>query len=115
MSLEILTTKSFDREAKRLNKRYRSFANDLKTFKDDLRKNPLQGTELFPHVRKVRLSIKSKGGGKSGGARVITVDALVSEVEGRIYLLLLYDKEDASTVDKNILKEIVRDMGLPER
>lgn len=112
MALEVLTTKSFDREAKRLAKRYRSFADDLLIFTESLKINPMQGIELFPNVRKVRMPISSKGRGKSGGARVITVNALVSEKDGTVYLLLLYDKEDASSVDKNILKQIVKDSGL---
>lgn len=46
---------------------------------DSLRENPLQGVEIAPHVRKVRMAISDKGRGKSGGARVITFDALVSD------------------------------------
>lgn len=113
MSLEIITTKSFEREAKRLARRYPSFPDDLESFKESLKASPLQGVELFPHVRKIRMSIKSKGRGKSGSARVITANALVAEHEGTIFLLLIYDKGESSAVDKNVLKSIVKNLDLP--
>ena len=34
------------------------------------------------------MAIKSKGVGKSGGARVITYNVLVTEEEGEVYLLV---------------------------
>lgn len=58
------------------------------------------------------MAITAKGRGKSGGARVITCNALVSEQEGKIYLLLIYDKADASNIKMNAVKEIVKELGL---
>ena len=92
MSCEIQTTSYFDTEARRLAKRHRSFASDLTDFRDSILKNPYQGTELSPGIRKVRMTIASKGRGKSGGARVITFTYLVNEKDGVVILLLLYDK-----------------------
>ena len=77
MSFEIQTTSYFDTEAKRLAKRHRSFIDDLEDFQKNLLKNPYQGTELSPGIRKIRLTIDSKGRGKSGGARDITFTYLV--------------------------------------
>ena len=57
MSFEIQTTSYFDSEAKRLAKRHRSFVDDLQDFRDSILKNPYQGTELSPGIRKVRLTI----------------------------------------------------------
>ena len=57
MSFEIQTTSYFDSEAKRLAKRHRSFVDDLSDFRDSILKNPYQGTELSPGIRKVRLTI----------------------------------------------------------
>ena len=37
------------------------------------------GTDLGRGVRKIRMAIGSKGKGKSGGARVLTLTVLVSE------------------------------------
>ena len=75
-------------------------------------KNPYQGTELSPGIRKVRLTIGSKGRGKSGGARVITFTYLVDEKDGVVILLLLYDKADASSIKMNVVRQIIKDLGL---
>lgn len=111
MSFRIETSRYFDVEAKRLNKKYPSFKNDYKELLESLKERPLQGVELLPGVRKIRFSIKSKGKGKSGGARVITHNLIISENEGRIALLLLYDKNDSSTVKTEVLKEILKELG----
>lgn len=58
------------------------------------------------------MTITAKGRGKSGGTRVITFNALISENEGKIALLLIYDKADASTVKMNVVKEIIESLGL---
>ena len=112
MNFEIQTSSYFDAEAKRLAKRHRSFVDDLQDFRDSLLKNPYQGTELSPGVRKVRLTIDSKGRGKSGGARVITFTYLVDEKDGVVILLLLYDKADASSIKLNVVRQIIKDLGL---
>lgn len=58
----------------------------------------MQGDELSPGIRKIRMAIKSKGKGKSGGARIITYNFIAHEVGDVIVLLLVYDKGDASSV-----------------
>ena len=68
---------------------------------------------MSPGIRKIRMAIKSKGKGKSGGARVITYNFLTAEMDGKIVLLLIYDKEDASSVKVNVLKEIIKEEGFP--
>lgn len=112
MSFKIITSEYVDKEIKRLSKRYKSFKADLIGFQQELLENPYQGVEIAPNIRKVRMAISSKGRGKSGGARVITFNALVSEVEGTLALLLIYDKADSSSVKINIIKDIIKEMGL---
>ena len=112
MSFEIQTTSYFDTEAKRLAKRHRSFIDNLQEFQKNLLDNPYQGTELSPGIRKIRLTIDSKGRGKSGGARVITFTYLVDEQNGVVILLLLYDKADASSIKMNVVRQIIKDLGL---
>jgi mRNA-degrading endonuclease RelE of RelBE toxin-antitoxin system len=110
MSYEISRHQDFDVSIKHLAKRYRSMADDYADFWDSLKK-PLQGTELCPGVRKIRMPIASKGRGKSGSARVITANAIIAEHEGRIALLTIYDKSDASTVKLNVIKQMARELG----
>ena len=46
MSFEISTIENFDRQAKRLAKHYASFRDDYKTLLEDLRKEPMAGSDL---------------------------------------------------------------------
>ena len=110
MSFEVIITNRFERSAKALNKRHRSLKADLGELIVSLEHNPFQGDELTPGIRKVRMSITSKGKSKSGGARVITYTVLATENGGRVYLLDIYDKTDYSTVDVAILQKMVKDM-----
>lgn len=53
---------------------------------------------------KVRMSIASKGKGKSGGARVITCVRVVGEV---VWLLTMYDKSDQADISDKELAVLV--------
>jgi mRNA-degrading endonuclease RelE of RelBE toxin-antitoxin system len=110
MSFEIAITPEFESQAKSLRKRHRSFKDDLKELVLSLKENPFQGVELSPGIRKIRMAITSKGRGKSGGARVITYTVVTAEMQGRVYLMNVYDKSDFSSVELSIVKEIVRNL-----
>ncbi|MBP5338227.1 MAG: addiction module toxin RelE [Prevotella sp.] len=112
MNWTIEFTPDFSKGAKILSKRYKSFKDDLKDFKDSIIKNPFQGAELYPGIRKIRMPIAAKGKGKAGGARVITLTFYVSEEDGTVKFLIIYDKSDADTVDVRVVKSIVKDLGL---
>jgi hypothetical protein len=86
-------------------------ADDYEDFLESLEKNPFQGAELCPGIRKIRMSIASKGRGKSGSARVITANAIIAEHEGRIALLTIYDKSDHVTVDVKVVRQMARELG----
>jgi hypothetical protein len=72
-----------------------------------LTSNPEMGTSLGANVYKVRLAIASKGKGKSGGARVIT---LVRVVKSKVYLVSIYDKSDQETLPDKVIKELVKNI-----
>ena len=110
-NITISVSDDFAKEAKRLAKKYPSFKQDYKDFLVSIKNNPLQGDEITKNIRKIRMAIKAKGRGKSGGARVITFNILTDIENGQVVFLLLYDKEDASTVKVNVVKQLVRDMG----
>jgi mRNA-degrading endonuclease RelE of RelBE toxin-antitoxin system len=111
MSYDISRHSEFDRSIKRLSKRHRSIADDYANFLDSLQKNPYQGVELCPGIRKIRMAIASKGRGKAGSARVITAMAIIDEDNGRIALLTIYDKQDADTVDLRVIKKMAQELG----
>ncbi|MBB6612988.1 type II toxin-antitoxin system RelE/ParE family toxin [Pontibacter sp. Tf4] len=106
MSYNIIPTDRFKKQAKRLLKKYSSLHDELRQLAADLAQNPTQGTELGHHTYKIRLAVKSKGKGKSGGMRIITY---VVTTDKEVYLLTIYDKSEiASLSDKDIKEEVKR-------
>ena len=82
----IFYSPEFRKEIKHLAKKYRSIPEDLIELRTRLMDNPFEGVDLGMGVRKVRMSIKSKGKGKSGGARVITYSLTADVVQGNLLL-----------------------------
>ena len=69
----------FKRQFKRLVKKYHSLKSDYDEWLEEIMKDPFQGDSLGGGVRKVRMAIADKGKGKSGGARILTLNVIVSE------------------------------------
>ena len=106
MSVTISTIDEFDRRARRLAKKYKSLKDYLRTFQQEIMENPIMGIDLGRGVRKIRMAIGSKGKGKSGGARVLTLTILVSD-DADVTLLTIYDKEEIDNVSDNYIKWLV--------
>ncbi len=114
MKVVVKITKHFQSASKVLIRRYPSFLKDLSLLEKDLLKNPKMGTSLDHGTFKIRLKISSKGRGKSGGARVISLletsfitEVLKSENEIIVNLLYVYDKSDIETLKDRELKDLI--------
>ena len=70
--------------------------------------NPFIGTSLGKNFYKIRLSIRSKGKGKSGGARVITCVKILATT---VYLASIYDKSEKENITDKELKELAKTIG----
>lgn len=99
--VEIFYLPEFLKQAKKLAKKYPSFPEDLRTFLCEIKDNPLAGVDLGEGIKKVRMAIKSKGKGKSGGARVITFNIAFNSDHNSITLLTIYDKSNRETISDN--------------
>jgi hypothetical protein len=104
MPYKVKTISVFERQFKRLLKKYPSLKADLENLISDLEKNPSVGTPLGKSCFKVRLSIVSKNKGKSGGARIITHFVIK---ESNVYLLSIYDKSAKSSITDKELTELL--------
>ena len=105
MSYKISTISLFDKQAKRLAKKYPSLKRDLSELIDSLVNDPRQGDALGNGFYKIRMPITSKGQGKSGGARVITY---VKVTATTVFLTSVYDKSEKSTITDVELQQIFR-------
>lgn len=107
--IEISSIFPFDKEFKRLSKKYKSLLKDLLHLREELIANPYQGADLEKGLRKVRMAITAKGKGKSHGARLITyTDAIISINEGKLILLYIYDKTERNTISDKELEELLK-------
>jgi mRNA-degrading endonuclease RelE of RelBE toxin-antitoxin system len=105
MSYKIELTALFEKQLKRLTKKFPSLKNEFAQLIILLKENPKQGTAIGNNCYKIRLAIASKGKGKSGGARVITH---VQITRTTIYLFSIYDKSEQSDITDNDLNEWVK-------
>ena len=119
MSVTVRISKSFKTAAKPLLKKYPSLSKDLLAFEAELVNNPKLGTPLGNNTYKIRLKISSKGKGKSGGARVISLleTTLIGEVEITneeltVNLITIYDKADTATISDKELRELIKSFYL---
>lgn len=99
----------FQRLAKDLRKKYKSFKDDYDAFLDEIERSPFGGEPLGRHTYKNRMAIASKGKGKSGGARVITYNVKkIADDEVVITLMTIYDKSEISNVSDAYLRSLVQ-------
>ena len=108
MSFEVLATSDFKRDSKSLLKKYKSLKTELLELIASLEEDPTQGTPLGKDCYKIRLTIKSKVRGKSGGARIITC---VKIGAGFVYLLTIYSKSEKDNISDKELNELIKGLG----
>lgn len=112
MNYKIEASSYFVVAVKRLSKHYPSFKKDYARFLSELKENPWQGVDLGNGIRKIRMQITSKGRGKSGGARAITMNIVINEENMKIRLLLLYDKKEADNYNEKALEAAIKEFQL---
>ena len=114
MKVSVKIANSFKKRAKPLLKNYVSLFEELIELENKLQINPRLGSPLGANCFKIRLSVKSKNKGKSGGLRVISM--LESEIIGKIeikeeeiivYLISIYDKAETATITNKELSELI--------
>ena len=104
MSYEVKSISVFEKQAKRLAKKYVSLKNELLQLVQKLKDNPEEGKAIGRNCHKIRISIASKGNGKSGGARIITNVVVMEET---VYLLAIYDKSEKENLTEKELDELL--------
>jgi mRNA-degrading endonuclease RelE of RelBE toxin-antitoxin system len=105
MSFNIKSISVFERQAKRLVKKFPSLKIEIQELIKELKEEPEKGTSIGNNCNKIRLGIASKGKGKSGGARVIVH---VVFKDGIVYLLSIYDKSELENLTDNEILELIK-------
>ena len=108
MKYSVETGPSFDREFKRLVKKYASLKQEIENLSVELSEKPETGTALGQSCFKIRLAVKSKGKGKRGGARIITC---VFTIDQQVVLLSIYDKSERDSISDSDLKQLIQEVA----
>lgn len=109
MSFEILSISNFDKELKKLAKKYPSIKQDLIELVEEIIEDPFLGESLGKDCYKIRMAIASKNKGKSGGSRVITCVKVVNET---VFLISIYDKSEKENIEDSKLKSLLKSNDL---
>jgi len=105
MSYNIHTIPQFEKDVKRLKKKFPKIKNDLTNLLKQLSKNPKLGTNLGENIFKIRIPNSSIPTGKSGGFRVITY----YKTDDTLYLITIYSKTEQDTILTEKLKQIIKE------
>jgi mRNA-degrading endonuclease RelE of RelBE toxin-antitoxin system len=105
MKYKVLSIPPFDKQLKRLAKKYPSLRREMAELFEALENKPEnKGESIGNKCYKIRLSIASKGKGKSGGARVI---AHIHFVQSKVYLLSIYDKSEINNISDHEINNLL--------
>ena len=107
MSFEVIAIHEFQKDLKKLIKKYPSLKEEILHLGVSLAENPTQGTSIGKDCFKIRFRIKSKGKGKSSGARIITH---VYFSGNTIFLLSIYDKSENENISDERIKELLNSL-----
>ena len=102
---------NFRRDLKPLAKKFASLLDEVDNLIEQLFTSPQPGTPLGKNCYKIRLAVRSKSGGKSGGMHIITyvIVELRAQPSGvtTVYLAFIYDKSERENITDSQLKIIV--------
>lgn len=107
MNYKLVATPPFERELKQLSKSMRLFQEDILGLEHQLLKNPTLGIATGRNCFKIRLAIRLKGRGKSGGGRIITY---VQVIDKKIFLIAIYDKSDFENISEKELQSWLKQL-----
>ncbi len=114
MNVHIRFSLIFLKNIKKLSKKHRSLKSDLQILYAKLNENPYLGEEMAQGFYKIRVAIKSKGRGKSGGVRVINYvikkNIVNKEEQVSIIVLTMYDKSDKQSMKAHEVKALLEDV-----
>jgi hypothetical protein len=102
MDREFIHTKSFDKAWAEMGCDDDDLSVLQKAIADDPQGSPvIQGTG---GVRKIRVTLNGRG--KSGGARVLYVDFVVSETVGLVFAYPKSEKENITESEKKVMRQL---------
>lgn len=81
---------------------------ELRVVGKNISEHPYEGISLGHHTYKIRIAVRSKGKGKSGGMRIVSY---VLTEEKEVYLLTIYDNSEVETLDDKTLNSLITNIN----
>lgn len=104
----IIYSDAFESKLKRFAKKFPSILDEIEKLAEQLEDDAQIGISLGSGLYKIRLSVESKGGGKSGGFRVISYIVYQEPESSDVYLVTLYDKSEDNSFKKESLVKLIK-------
>ncbi len=98
------TIELFDKQAKKLGKKYRNIKKDLRSLVENFDTIHKQAILIHENLYKIRLANSNKNKGKSSGYRIY----YYIKLEETTYFVTIYDKSEVSMIDESILMDIIK-------
>lgn len=102
---DIYESEAYQKELKRLSKKYRNIKKDCKSFIDTISSTTDLGVDIGGGIYKSRVANSDKNKGKSAGYRVISY---LKIIESEIWLVHIYDKSELVNITESQLDEIIK-------
>jgi len=100
------TVSKFDKEVKKLSKKYNLIKQDLQNFILNFDTVHKESTVIKNNLHKVRLANSNKNKGKSSGYRIY----YYLQLNDTIYLLTIYDKSQIASINENLLNQYINEI-----
>jgi len=105
MNFKIETIPRFEKDVKKLKKKFPKIKLDLLELLNELSINPEIGINLGNNIFKIRVPNSSIPTGKSGGFRIITY----YKTDDTLYLVTMYSKTEQDIILTDKLKQIIKE------
>lgn len=97
------TVDLFDKQFKKLSKKYNLIKGDLISFMDNFEDHHQHSVSIKTNLHKIRIANSNKNKGKRAGYRIY----YYVKVEDTIYLLSIYDKSEIAMIDEKMLDQYI--------
>lgn len=101
------TVSKFDKEVKKLSKKYNLIKKDLNNFILDFETIHEKAISIKDNLYKVRLSNSNKNKGKRAGYRIY----YYLKINDTVYLLTIYDKAQIESINEDILNQYIEELN----
>lgn len=104
--MQFKTSSEFEKDVKRLSKKYRHIKDDLIAFMASFENEHTHATVIRNNIFKARLKNSDKTKGKSGGYRTYYYFI----IDDSVTFLTIYDKSEYETIDEKILDALIAEL-----